>query len=583
MRMGVVLLVWCLVVVMLLAGAFPSLGPSGGDPSAVFGSPVFALLLAAMGALLVRACLSRFRVFPFRRVSGDGFLLAHLGLVVLLAGAGVGLFTARDVQFFARVSEEVSDSLPVGKDTSLPLGFGLALTDFEVEWYPAYALQTPAPDGAAAMTTAMKSLQPDLDGRMTRPGETPPFSRHAPRDGAHGWFAWRFLPLRWLYTPEQRTARLYRATMRVVEPGQPARTETFVVNRPLEVRGWRFFIMNYNDTPHGRMVGLRARRDPGRPLVIAGIWMLIVGVALLCWCPMQRLTDSWALLPATSLATEPSVGGAGESLFPAAALLAPSLLEGPYLQACLGSAALGYGCAVLSWLLRRPRLALSLFCGAWLTNLLAVLANWLLCGHPPLGNMYHVLVVLSLCFLPQFLLVSWLRGMSRTLPLFAAASVLPLIGTFFMRGDALWLRPPVLQSPWFVPHVLSYMISYATCAVAFLLSLDSFRGDEARRSRRLAEARTLLRLALPLMTFGLWSGALWAEEAWGVYWSWDPKETWALITWLLYLLALHLRLDDRGRRWERICHLAAFAALLVTFLVVNLLPKFGQSMHSYAR
>ncbi|MGN0880450.1 MAG: cytochrome c biogenesis protein CcsA [Oligosphaeraceae bacterium] len=582
MRMGVALLVWCLVVVVLLAGAFPSLGPSGVDPSAVFGSPVFALLLAVMGALLLRACLSRIRMFPFRRVSGDGFLLAHLGLAVLLAGAGVGLFAARDVTFFARVSEEVSDSIPVGKDASLPLGFGLALTDFEVDWYPAYALQTPAPDGAAALTPALNGLQPDLDGRMTRPGETTPFSRHAPRDGAHGWLAWRFLPLRWLYTPEQRTARLYRATMRIVEPGQPARTETFVVNRPLEVRGWRFFIMNYHDSPHGRMVGLRARRDPGRPLVIAGIWMLIVGVALLCWCPMQRLTDSWALLPASALAVEPPVV-ADETLFPAVALLAPSLLEGPYLRACLGSAALGYGCAALSWLLRRPRLALSLFCGAWLTNLLAVLANWLLCGHPPLGNMYHVLVVLSLCFLPQYLLVSWRRGMSRTLPLFAAASVLPLIGTFFMRGDAVWLRPPVLQSPWFVPHVLSYMISYATCAVAFLLLLDSFRGDEPRRSRRLAEARTLIRLALPLMTFGLWSGALWAEEAWGVYWSWDPKETWALITWLLYLLALHVRLDDRGRRWERACQLAAFVALLVTFLVVNLLPKFGQSMHSYAR
>lgn len=91
----------------------------------------------------------------------------------------------------------------------------------------------------------------------------------------------------------------------------------------------------------------------------------------------------------------------------------------------------------------------------------------------------------------------------------------------------------------------------------------------------------MLLLAFPFMTFGMLSGALWAEEAWGVYWSWDRKEVWSLITWTLYVVYFHSRLSPRTRRWAPTLQSVAFVALVITFLAVNLLPKLSSALHSY--
>ena len=248
------------------------------------------------------------------------------------------------------------------------------------------------------------------------------------------------------------------------------------------------------------------------------------------------------------------------------------------------TAAIGYSISFIFGIAKRQRPAIGVFIAAWVLNLLTIIGNYVVCGHPPFGNMVHVLVFLSLCFLPLHLVVRKRFDLDWTLPHFAFASLFPLIGTFFMERNLAWQRVPALQSPWFVPHVLSYMVSYATAAVAFLLMLTSLctRNEELKLKRHNA-ARSVIRIALPLMTFGLWSGALWAEEAWGIYWSWDPKETWALITWCLYLASLHAYYRPDGRKRAVWTHLLAFSALVVTFLVVNLLPKFGNTLHSYAK
>ena len=91
------------------------------------------------------------------------------------------------------------------------------------------------------------------------------------------------------------------------------------------------------------------------------------------------------------------------------------------------------------------------------------------------------------------------------------------------------------------------------------------------------------RMAFPFMTFGLLSGALWAEKAWGRYWSWDPKETWALAMWLCYALYFHCRRHPKLERFALPCQIAGFAALVVTFLFVGLLPRLGSALHTYAR
>ena len=240
----------------------------------------------------------------------------------------------------------------------------------------------------------------------------------------------------------------------------------------------------------------------------------------------------------------------------------------------------GYLLSGLVFLFRRNWIAPSLLVVAWLVNLAVFVMNGLIVGHPPFGNMYQVQVVLSLCFLPLFALLSVRNCLYGFLSYFAFASALPMIGAVFMDKQATWQRMPALQSGWFVPHVLAYMISYALCAVAFILLLRCWLGRRNRDEIRRA-ILPILRSAFPFMTFGMLSGALWAEEAWGQYWSWDAKEVWSLITWGLYLLYFHLRQSDWKRRADWV-HLLAFLALLTTFFLVNLLPKLGSILHSYA-
>ena len=91
-----------------------------------------------------------------------------------------------------------------------------------------------------------------------------------------------------------------------------------------------------------------------------------------------------------------------------------------------------------------------------------------------------------------------------------------------------------------------------------------------------------LTFGFPLLTVAIITGAIWAETAWGTYWSWDPKETWSLITWFIYAALLHGRLTTgwRGRR-AAVLSIIGFFVLLFTFLGVNLLPS--ESKHSYER
>lgn len=244
-----------------------------------------------------------------------------------------------------------------------------------------------------------------------------------------------------------------------------------------------------------------------------------------------------------------------------------------------------YGCAALVGMRRRAA-GLVLFAAGSCASLVLVAVNWFVCGEPPLGNMYHVQVFLTLCFLPLHLTLARRQGMSWSLPYFALASVLFMVGALCLREKLLWRRVPALQSAWFVPHVVSYMVSYALAAVAFLITCagvyrrKSSADDDGRRHE--AGSYQTMRLAFPFMTFGMLSGALWAEEAWGAYWSWDPKEVWSLITWALYLIYFHCRARRDLVRYACLAQVLAFLALLTTFFVVNLLPKLSSVLHSYA-
>lgn len=239
----------------------------------------------------------------------------------------------------------------------------------------------------------------------------------------------------------------------------------------------------------------------------------------------------------------------------------------------------GYLLSGILFLLHKNRVADSAAGAAWLVNLAVVVLNGLIVNDIPLGNMYQVQGVLSLCFLPLFILLVRREKLNWTGVYFVFASALPMIGAVFMDKQAAWKRMPALQSNWFVPHVLVYMISYALCAVAFIILIRLWCSKERGELRR--AVYQILRTAFPFMTFGMLSGALWAEEAWGQYWSWDAKEVWSLITWGLYLVYFHCR-KSGWARYADWAHLLAFLALLTTFFLVNLLPKLGSLLHSYA-
>ena len=118
--------------------------------------------------------------------------------------------------------------------------------------------------------------------------------------------------------------------------------------------------------------------------------------------------------------------------------------------------------------------------------------------------------------------------------------------------------------------------------VAFLLAVAGLFGNLRGKTDVLTAADTLVYIGMAFLTFGMLSGALWAKDAWGHYWSWDPKETWALVTWLSYLLYIHLRLMGRtSRKVLCLVLIFSFACLHMCWWGVNYLPAAQDSIHVY--
>jgi ABC-type transport system involved in cytochrome c biogenesis permease subunit len=144
---------------------------------------------------------------------------------------------------------------------------------------------------------------------------------------------------------------------------------------------------------------------------------------------------------------------------------------------------------------------------------------------------------------------------------------------------------PALQSAWFAPHVIVYILGYAFLGIsAILASIGLYQMYFTEYKNRVLEiADNLVYLGYSCVTLGLIFGALWAKEAWGNYWTWDPKETWALLTWMSYLLYIHLRRsklkNTRIVLWT-LC--LAFLILLVAWFGINYLPSAQNSIHVYS-
>ena len=216
-------------------------------------------------------------------------------------------------------------------------------------------------------------------------------------------------------------------------------------------------------------------------------------------------------------------------------------------------------------------------------------------GHAPLANFYESLIFFGWAVLLLYLIIEW-KTRSHSLGAFvipvaflllAYASIAPGV------SDRIQPLVPALQSNWLTIHVLTCFLGYAAFTVAFSLGLMYLiRGERPREGK---EGSAFLRmipepglieellhqsvvLGFVLLTLGIMTGSVWAHYAWGAYWSWDPKETWSLITWIIYALMLHAR-SVRGWRGRRmaVLSLVGFASVLFTYLGVNYLD----SLHSY--
>lgn len=151
---------------------------------------------------------------------------------------------------------------------------------------------------------------------------------------------------------------------------------------------------------------------------------------------------------------------------------------------------------------------------------------------------------------------------------------------------------PALKSNWLIAHVATCFFGYAAFAVAFgvsIMYLIKARNPEKTsgilghipRLEVLDElTHRMVLFGFLFLTAGIITGAVWANSAWGSYWSWDPKETWSLITWFVYATLLHARLM-RGWQGKQIAYLSVlgFSAVLFTYFGVNLLP----GLHSYGK
>jgi cytochrome c-type biogenesis protein CcsB len=261
-----------------------------------------------------------------------------------------------------------------------------------------------------------------------------------------------------------------------------------------------------------------------------------------------------------------------------------------------------YGIATVSYMayLIRPkeivgRAAHWTIASGFIVHCAFTVTRYLEAGHTPITNLHESLSFFSLAVVGVFI------AFERSYHVFILGSFVTPLALILLMASSLYSSaiphlPPALKSNWLLVHTSLAFLSYATFAVAFGAAIMYLIQERFLKKKRLGPLYQklpslvvldeinyrCLTFGFPLLTIAIITGAIWAETAWGTYWSWDPKETWSLITWFIYAALLHGRLTTgwRGRR-AALLSIVGFFVLLFTFLGVNLLP--GDSLHSYER
>jgi cytochrome c-type biogenesis protein CcsB len=241
---------------------------------------------------------------------------------------------------------------------------------------------------------------------------------------------------------------------------------------------------------------------------------------------------------------------------------------------------------------------------------ITLLSRWIGEGYFPLSNLYESLIFLSWGISSVHLFVE-----QKTKSRLIGSITSPIL--FFLSGFSSLTLPvdmqkalplvPSLQSNWLMMHVSMMMVSYSTLILGSLLSIlylalnffnskkslsvlnntkNNISLNSSINTSKISILETvdiwsyrIIGLGFPFLTIGIISGAVWANEAWGSYWSWDPKETWALITWIVFAIYLHSRLL-KGWQGEKAAIVGSFGffVIWICYLGVNFL---GKGLHSY--
>jgi cytochrome c-type biogenesis protein CcsB len=214
--------------------------------------------------------------------------------------------------------------------------------------------------------------------------------------------------------------------------------------------------------------------------------------------------------------------------------------------------------------------------------------RWYISGYAPWSNSYETMVYIAWATVLAGLLFGRRNNLTLALATLFGGVILFVSGLNWMDPQINTLVP-VLKSPWLMFHVAVIVAAYGFFGISFLLgitnlSLMAFTKNDTAMTYRVKELSIInnlsLLVGLALMTTGTFLGAVWANESWGRYWGWDPKETWALITVVVYAIVTHIHLVKKGNRtWLfNFLSVLAFSSVLMTFLGVN---YFLSGMHSY--
>lgn len=227
----------------------------------------------------------------------------------------------------------------------------------------------------------------------------------------------------------------------------------------------------------------------------------------------------------------------------------------------------------------------------FLANLYAFILRWIQThqtgfGYVPLSNLYESLVFFGLSVAGIYLF--WEFKLSKKVfgsLVFILAALIMAFASFVTDSS---IKPliPALKSNWLIAHVITCFLGYAAFGIAFVVGIFYLLSGSTNFQKHLPEKAVLdnfmyktILFGFFWLTLGIITGAIWADQAWGNYWSWDPKETWSLITWFIYAGAIHARLI-RGWQGKKIAWLSilGFIAVLFTYFGVNFLLS---GLHSY--